>query len=187
MAPPIGFKHSDEAKIKIGIASMGNKFCLGRKLSEEHKLKISESNAGKVHKITEETREKLRKSHLGKIPSNKGKKGLFKHSEEFKKSLSERTKKMWQDGKIIPLKGTEHSGWKGNLVGYRALHHWVVRNLGKAVKCLECGLDKIPEGKKRYFQWANKSHEYKRILSDWKQLCIKCHKQIDVAYRKVNY
>lgn len=37
----------------------------------------------------------------------------------------------------------------------------------------------IPEGKKRYFQWANISGEYLRIVSDWKQLCVKCHKKFD--------
>ncbi len=36
----LGKKHTDEAKIKISKSSKGNKHNLGKKLSEEHKLKI---------------------------------------------------------------------------------------------------------------------------------------------------
>lgn len=36
------FKHSDVSKIKIGKASVGNKYCLGLKHSKETKKKLSE-------------------------------------------------------------------------------------------------------------------------------------------------
>lgn len=84
------------------------------------------------------------------------------------------------------MRGTKNYGWKGEKVSYRTLHHWIERLRGKAFFCEDCGLDKIPKGKKRYFQWANISHQYLRILEDWKQLCYKCHKQFDGAYRKGN-
>lgn len=72
--------------------------------------------------------------------------------------------------------------WKGEKVGYSALHKWVKMKLGKAHYCEDCGLDKIPLGKKRFFQWANISHQYKRAVEDWKQLCCKCHKAFDKVH-----
>lgn len=83
-------------------------------------------------------------------------------------------------GRSFPDKQEEKSlNWKGEDVGYRALHAWVEKKMGKAKRCEECGLTQIPSTKKRYFQWANISREYKRDLVDWKQLCIKCHKAYD--------
>jgi hypothetical protein len=48
-----------------------------------------------------------------------------------------------------------------------------------------CGLDKIPDGKKRYFDWANISGEYLRDFSDWQQLCKLCHKAFDIAMKHI--
>jgi group I intron endonuclease len=53
-----GFKHLEETKIKIGIAS------LGRNCSEERKLKISNAMKGKPR--SPETRIKIGLSHIGK-------------------------------------------------------------------------------------------------------------------------
>ena len=75
--------------------------------------------------------------------------------------------------------GKEHHMWKGNNVGYNALHDWVKRNLGKAIHCEFCGMDKLPKNRKRFFGWANISKLYKRDLADWVQLCMKCHYQFD--------
>lgn len=58
--------------------------------------------------------------------------------------------------------------------GYRSLHTWVERRLGKPMICSNCG----DTTKKRY-EWANISQEYKRELSDWKRLCVLCHKKFD--------
>lgn len=67
-----GYKHSQEAKLKISAASKGNKFCLG-------------------HKTPNEVKEKIRLSCLSK---NKGKKPMLgkKHAEESKKKMSEKAK-----------------------------------------------------------------------------------------------
>lgn len=62
--------------------------------------------------------------------------------------------------------------YKGNDVGYDALHDWVKKYRGKATQCENCGSDKN-------VQWANKSHDYKRDLSDWLSLCRKCHMAYD--------
>ena len=64
-------------------------------------------------------------------------------------------------------------------MAYRGLHKWVERRLGKAKRCELCGLQDLPTGKKRFFHWANKSRKYKKDLSDWVQLCMKCHKAYD--------
>lgn len=83
-------------------------------------------------------------------------------------------------GKKFPNReGKANHKWKGDDVGYFALHDWVKGKLGKADHCENCGLDQIPKGMTRYFQWANISHEYKRDLADWMQLCCKCHWHFD--------
>lgn len=82
----------------------------------------------------------------------------------FKKGL-----KPWNSGiktGLIPV------NFKENGYGYHAIHDWVNRHRGKALKCEQCGSDKN-------VQWANKSHEYKRDLSDWLELCRKCHIKYD--------
>lgn len=76
--------------------------------------------------------------------------------------------------KVPSTTGELNHTWKGDEVGYRALHSWVERNLGRPQKCEHCG----DTNKKRY-HWANKSREYKRELSDWLRLCVACHKKYD--------
>ena len=62
---------------------------------------------------------------------------------------------------------------------YRNVHNWVSYNFGKASKCEKCGRVRKIKGKKRTFSWANISGLYKRIRSDWRQLCYSCHKKFD--------
>lgn len=65
--------------------------------------------------------------------------------------------------------------WKGDQVGYDALHDWVKRNLGLPKKCEQC---ETTEPNIKY-EWANISGEYIRDLTDWKRLCRKCHYHYD--------
>ena len=74
-------------------------------------------------------------------------------------------------------KGNISWNWKGNDVGYNALHTWINKCLGKASKCIN---DHVAS---RYF-WANISGEYKRDLSDWHELCQSCN-QLDGV--KIHY
>lgn len=60
--------------------------------------------------------------------------------------------------------------------GYRNLHYWVERQLGKPEICEHCG--KI-ERRSRFIDWANKSGEYKRNINDWLRLCRSCHSLYD--------
>lgn len=72
--------------------------------------------------------------------------------------------------------GDKNPKWKGDNVGYDALHDWVKRKLGKPTKCQHCNLDGLT-GKK--IQWANKSGKYRRNTADWIRLCTKCHSEYD--------
>jgi hypothetical protein len=68
--------------------------------------------------------------------------------------------------------------WKGDEVGYDALHDWVKRHRGKPERCQFCGEENAS------IQWANKSGKYKRKLEDWLELCIKCHVNYDENWKK---
>jgi len=79
--------------------------------------------------------------------------------------------------------GKKSGMWKGDKVGYFALHAWIRRNLGKAKKCEHCGKEShLNKNGRNCIHWANKSHKYKRELTDWISLCVKCHKKYDMNY-----
>lgn len=71
-------------------------------------------------------------------------------------------------------RGKDSWAWKGDKVKKQALHDWVIRHLGKPKKCEHCGSTKAKK-----YEWANKSQDYKRELSDWIRLCTKCHYAYD--------
>ena len=85
-----------------------------------------------------------------------------KHSELAKHKISEANQ------------NEKHPQWKGDRVGYLALHQWIARKLGNPKKCEHCETTTA----KRY-DWANVSGDYKRDLTDWIRLCRKCHIQYD--------
>lgn len=68
--------------------------------------------------------------------------------------------------------GTKAYQWKGAGVGYRALHNWVEKQLGKPHDCTQCGNSNLPH---RHYHWANLSGLYMRDISDWARMCVKCH------------
>lgn len=109
----------------------------------------------------------------GKIWSNilKSNSNRTKHLIHFKKGHIP-----WSKGKSCPqLAGENNPCWKGEKVGYFALHTYIAKHLGKPKKCSICGTQ---DPHKRY-HWANKSGEYKRDFSDWIRLCVKCHSEYD--------
>jgi len=83
-------------------------------------------------------------------------------SEEIRKRIRENRK-----GKCI---GKIHPKWKGEKVGYDALHDWIKRKKGKAKQCVHCGT----KDAKRY-EWSNIDHKYRRNVDDFIELCTKCH------------
>jgi hypothetical protein len=64
------------------------------------------------------------------------------------------------------------SAWKGDDVGYNALHHWVRKYGTKTGHCSHCG-------REGYTEWANVSGEYRRDLDDFIELCVSCHRIFD--------
>lgn len=139
-----------------------------RIFTEEHKRKLSLSHMGQSghwtgKKFTQEHKEKLSKSHANKRNSPK---------TEFKKGLTP-----WNKGLKGYLKGEKNHKWKGDEVGYYALHTWVKRNYGAPRKCSNCGSIKN-------IQWANVSHQYTREKNDWIQLCVPCHRVYDKGFEK---
>ena len=75
-------------------------------------------------------------------------------------------------------KGIANGMWKGNKVGYAALHEWVTNHLPKPKTCTCCRL-------KRRLELANISGKYKRNLLDWEWLCRKCHMRKDGRLKRL--
>ena len=116
-------------------------------------------------------------------------------TEEHKKHLSEALKgrkpsftawkKGYQASKGTRIKaaeanrGDKNIHWKGDNVGYRALHDWVYRYKGKPNRCSKCGTTTA-----RNFEWANISGLYKRELNAWTRLCRSCHVRQDNIAKK---
>jgi len=72
----LGKKHSEETKLKMSKASKGHQRCLGNVHSEETKRKISEGNKGKI--LSEEHKKKLSKARKGLKLSDKWKEKISK-------------------------------------------------------------------------------------------------------------
>ena len=74
-------------------------------------------------------------------------------------------------------RGEETFTWKGDDVGYIAIHNWAYRHIGLKKKCENCGLiEKL--------EMSNKSGQYKREIDDWQTLCKSCHRKHDINFRK---
>jgi len=59
--------------------------------------------------------------------------------------------------------------WKGDNVGYGAVHAWIRRRLPQPLECEGCGAEN------KYLDLANISGECLRRLDDWEYLCRRCH------------
>lgn len=119
------------------------------------------------------TNQQLANGH-GKFCSRKC---AFENPTPRKKYTITSVNKGWFGNKPAWNKGIKTGiippNFKGEKVGYDALHDWVNRHKGKALLCEHCGKD---HGR---IEWANKSHKYKRDLSDWVSLCKPCHNKYD--------
>lgn len=115
--------------------------------------------------------------------STKGnfKKGHVPHNKDLKGYVNVGTFKKGHEP-LLDQNGEKNSQWKGDSVGYPGLHAWVRKTLGTPQKCEDCGTTRASR-----FEWANKSHEYKREINDWMRLCPSCHHKYDRAYTSGNY
>lgn len=71
--------------------------------------------------------------------------------------------------------------WKGDSVGYAALHEWVRKEKGRTKNCEQCSRKNV------WTDMANLSGQYRRDLSDWIELCRKCHSRLDRPKIKNQY
>ena len=86
-------------------------------------------------------------------------------SPESRKKISDYRRSFGPSGKNHPL-------WKGDEVGYTALHFWVYRNKMKKGRCSTCSFTGDTE-------WANISGVYLRDLDDFAEMCKACHTEFD--------
>jgi hypothetical protein len=84
------------------------------------------------------------------------------------------------------LSGEKSYRWIGDDVGYRGVHDWVKKNLGKPTKCSnpDCTYPRKNSSRKiihspKRFEWANTDHKYRRKLEDYISLCTSCHRLYD--------
>lgn len=73
--------------------------------------------------------------------------------------------------------GKMNGRWKGDDVGYFALHSWIRKNKPKPEFCVKCNKNKPKD-------LANISGKYKRDINDFEWLCRKCHYSKDRLYIK---
>lgn len=127
----------------------------GRKISKKQRQNISKGLTGK--KLSEEHIENLRLSHLG-----------YKMTQKQKDNISKSCK-----GKNS---GKKSCHWKGDKVGYMALHEWIRKQYGTPTTCEHCLTENLNSHK---INWANVSGKYKRRRTDWIRLCRRCHIKYD--------
>ena len=130
-------------------------------------------------------REPINKGKIGLPSWNKGLKGVQANTRKGKKygPLSEEHKEKLRIANtgfrhtpetMLKFKGENNFKWKGDFVGYTALHTWVARELGKPKHCSICN-----DTSDHRYHWANVSGDYHRIKADWIRLCPKCHGDYD--------
>lgn len=73
--------------------------------------------------------------------------------------------------------------WKGDDVGYYALHGWVKRNMPVQETCEMCNT----KSENGWIDLANVTGIYSREFSNWKYVCRKCHRKIDGPGHVVDY
>lgn len=181
--PALGGHMSEEHKRKIGLAHLGKKESaktikknrlahLGIKHTEEAKRKIKLNHArpmlGKHH--SEEAKQKNRLAHLGKKASKE---------TRHKMSESRRGEKNPFYGKGDCFAGDKSSNWKGDDVGYGALHTWIRKQKPGQTHCQRCG-------KVKPLHLANiQNHKYTRNPDDYEYMCVKCHADYDLKMRNL--
>ncbi|KKK47427.1 hypothetical protein LCGC14_3155300 [marine sediment metagenome] len=123
------------------------------------KFKIKTRNHSEAGKLMKTNRGWFRKGNqnwLGRHHTNKSK---------IKMSKSQKAREINNKNENNPM-------WKGDNVGYGALHIWINKNKEKTGICSICN-------EIRYTDWGNKDHQYKRDINDYFEVCHSCHKIYD--------
>lgn len=106
------------------------------------------------------------------LAGGKAGKGITRYPGKRPKLIT-RNKTAWMKQFIT---GLAAKNWKGDKVGYLALHAWVARCKGTPDTCEKCGKSGF---KKQQIHWANIDHKYHRVLDDYIRLCAQCHVDFD--------
>ena len=104
-----------------------------------------------------------------RVPWNKGRTDVYSQETLQKMTLARK-------GKRHPkISGENNYSWKGDSVGYRALHQWVNIHKPKPLDglCEFCNI-------KPCEHLACVTYTYTRDFGNWKYLCSKCHNRFDL-------
>ncbi|MCK5625044.1 hypothetical protein KAI04_04330 [Candidatus Pacearchaeota archaeon] len=143
---------------------------------------------GKCYWNSEQLSEQAKNSKLIKdnsIESYEERYGKEK-ADEMKKKHSNFMKENPNSGqfKSETTSKEKNVNWKGDNVGYSALHDWVKSNKEFLGKCEICGLE---SNNRRIIEAANISGEYKRDINDFVWLCRSCHYWFDKIKKQKPY
>jgi rubrerythrin len=112
--------------------------------------------------------------------------------EEIAKKFGVSQKVIWRHMRNYGIKtrvaakrdqrGSRNHMWKGKEASYKAFHQRLKENRGEARSygCSVCGTTSKDES----YDWANLTGDYSN-LNDFAPMCRKCHRQYDMARKKV--
>lgn len=155
------------------------------KISESQKARfenVAGTFLGKSH--SEETKNKISLSKKGTVAWNRGLKDCMSEKGKQRMVESKIGSTPWNKDRDFPqITGEKNCNWKGDEVGYSALHDWIQSQLGTPDTCENCEQSGLTG---HQIHWHNIGHEYKRNLTDWMRLCAKCHKK-EIVLERLNH
>ena len=169
-----------EHRKSISERMLGNKLCLGRKLSDEVKEKIRVSNLGKVHNISDEGMERMRKKNY--VVWNKG----IKKQKEIKIPKVPGRKKgsiAWNRGMLGYNSGEKNPKWikdRSKLAKRQERNDSAYAEWRKCVRDRDSWTCKVGEGCEgkviahHIYPWK-KYPEFRYTVSNGITLCTKHH------------
>lgn len=155
-------------------ALISHRWSHNKKLREETNKKIRNGHRGKSH--SEETKRKM--SEVWNRPDYQEKMS-GKNSSRFGKHHTEETKQKIRDGNIGKHVGNKHPNWKGDNVGYSAIHARVRNRKIKPENCEICGLPEFYENLGRIELSNIRNHQYTDDPNDYQYVHQSCHKKYD--------
>lgn len=185
-----GHSVSQEVRDKLRIANTG------KKLTEEHKKKTSESLMG--HTVSEETRRKIGAKHRGKKVSAEARKKMSQAKKgktpwNKGKKMSEQSKEKLSQSKMGLQAGNKHWNWKGGITP----KHTKIRNdienklwrdsvfARDGYTCQKCMKQGVNINAHHILNFSD-NEDVRTSISNGVTLCVKCHKCFHKKYGKRN-
>lgn len=110
-----------------------------------------------------------------------------KYSDDRKRKISIGNKKAWENPVLRENFGKQrlrekNPAWINDPKNYSTIHKWLIREFGKANKCIAINCD----GKKKKYEWALiKGNNYSRKKDNFAQLCTRCHRYYDKSKKTI--